>query len=172
MRDNLVRRVLKRIALARFVFDLSIYRGIQKLRARPRFLLGGECRSCGACCEAPALQVGRVTWYMPTVRSAFLWWQRRVNGFELVASDFRQRVFTFRCTHFDPETRRCDSYESRPGMCRDYPRLLLYQEHPELLPGCGHRPVARDAKRFLKVLDDQSMSAEQRERLKKNLFLE
>jgi hypothetical protein len=57
-------------------------------------------------------------------------------------------------------------------MCRDYPRLLLYQPHPELLPSCGHRPIARGAKRFLRVLDDQALSDEQRERLKKNLFLE
>ncbi len=172
MRDNVLRRALKGLALARFVVDLRIYRAIQRLRGRARYELGGECRRCAACCEAPAIQVGRVMWYLPTFRSVFLWWQRWVNGFELVGSDFRDRVFTFRCTHFDVATRSCDSYESRPGMCRDYPRVLLFQEHPELLPSCGYRPVARDAKRFLHVLDNQSLTDEQRARLKKNLFLE
>lgn len=172
MRDDGLRRVLKAAALARFVFDISIYRAIERLRGRSRFVLGGDCRSCGACCEAPAVQVGRLTWYLPTLRSLFLWWQRWVNGFEIVSEDFRSRIFTFKCTHFDPVTRRCDSYASRPGMCRDYPRLLLYQPHPEFLPGCGHRPIARGAKRFLRVLDTQPLTDEQRRRLKKELFLE
>lgn len=172
MRDNVVRRILKAAALARFVFDVSIHRAIARLRGQTPFVLGGDCRSCGACCEAPAIQVGRATWYFPTLRALFLGWQRWVNGFELVAEDFRRRVFTFKCTHFDPATRRCDSYASRPGMCRDYPRALLYQPHPELLPACGHRPIARGAKRFLRVLDGHTLSEEQRERLKKDLFLE
>ena len=109
---------------------------------------------------------------MPSLRRAFLAWQRCVNGFELQGSDADARIFVFRCTHFDPQTRRCDSYASRPGMCRDYPRALLYQPHPELLPGCGYRPVARNAKRFLRVLDAQPLTDEQRARLKKDLFLE
>jgi hypothetical protein len=172
VRDNAVRRILKGAALARFVFDVGVHRAVARLRGRAHFVLGGDCRSCGACCEAPAIQVSRLTWYFPTLRALFLWWQRRVNGFELVTDDFRRRVFTFTCTHFDLATRRCDSYDSRPGMCRDYPRALLYQPHPELLPSCGHRPVARGAKRFLRVLDGQALTEEQRQRLKKDLFLE
>ncbi len=29
------------------------------------------------------------------------------------------------CNHFDRENRRCDSYTTRPGWCRDYPRAQL-----------------------------------------------
>lgn len=172
MRDNLVRRVLKGTALALFVFDVSVHRAIERLRGRSNFVLGGDCKRCAQCCEAPAIRVGWLTWYFPTLRRLFLGWQAWVNGFTRVSEDFRGRVFTFRCTHFDRATRRCDSYASRPGLCRDYPRLLLYQPHPELLPGCGYRPVARDAKRFLRVLDTQPLTAEQRERLRKDLFLD
>lgn len=172
MRDGPVRRAIKRVACEMFLFDLRVYRLVQRLRGRSMYVLGGECGGCAACCEAPAIRVGLVVFYLPTARRMFLWWQRVINGFELTGRDFRQRLFVFRCTHFDAATRRCDSYDSRPGMCRDYPRLLLEQPHPEFMPGCGHRPVARDAKRRLRLLDAQPMTPEQRARLKKELFLE
>ena len=82
------------------------------------------------------------------------------------------RTFVFRCTHFDPATRACDSYSSRPGMCRDYPRLQLWQASPEFLPGCGYRAVAPGAARLRVLLDGKPMTAEQRARLDRGLHLE
>jgi Fe-S-cluster containining protein len=172
MRDGLATRMVKRIALGCFYAALGVDRALARLARRDPFRLGGDCRRCAACCEAPAIRVGWFTWWIPTFRRLFLWWQRRVNGFELRELDRAERVFVFSCTHFDRETRRCDSYDSRPGMCRDYPRALLYQPHPELLPGCGYRPIARNAKRFLRVLDAQPLTDAQRAKLKKDLFLE
>ncbi len=172
MKDGPVRRVLKGVALGWFQATVGLDRVLARLAGREPFLLGGDCRRCGACCEAPSIRVSWLTWYLPSLRRFFLAWQERVNGFALLESDRNTRVFVFRCTHFDPATRRCDSYASRPGMCRDYPRLHLYQPHPEMLPGCGHRPVARDAKRFLEVIEAQPMDEAQRARLKRDLFLE
>src|SRR5262249_41512630 len=125
MRDGLALQLLKRVARLHFDLNLAVVRAYGRLRRRPSFVLGGDCKRCAACCEAPAIRVGFFTFYLPTLRRLFLWWQRRVNGFELVHRDPATRVFTFRCTHFDRTTRACDSYGSRPGMCRDYPRLLL-----------------------------------------------
>ena len=172
MRDNFVRHRVKRLALFWFIATRATDRALARLAGHTPFLLGGDCRSCGACCEAPSIRVGWVTWYLPTWRRLFLWWQANVNGFLLEEADRGARVFVFRCTHFDRQTRRCDSYASRPGMCRDYPRVLMYQQSPELLPSCGYRPVARDARRLLRVLNEQPLSDEQKERLKRNLFLE
>lgn len=172
MRDGPIRRAVKRVACWLYLGDLAIARGWARLRGRAPFVLGGECRSCAACCEAPSIRVGLLLFYLPTARRLFLWWQREINGFELVDRDFRARVFIFRCTHFDAASRRCDSYDSRPGMCRDYPRLLLDQPLPEFMPSCGHRAVARDARRRLALLDAQPLTSEQRERLKRELFLE
>ena len=98
--------------------------------------------------------------------------QEHVNGFVLTERDRRGRVFIFRCTHFDWATRSCDSYGSRPGMCRDYPRVLLQQANPEFLPGCGYRPVAPNAERLVRSLERASVTREQRERLRKDLHLE
>jgi uncharacterized protein len=172
MRDALPRRALKALALAWFYATVPLDRLLARLTRRSPFALGGDCQSCAACCESPAIRVSWLTWWLPMLRRTFLWWQRVVNGFELRESDREARVFVFTCSHFDRTTRRCDSYDSRPGMCRDYPRALLYQPHPELLPGCGYRPIARNAKRLLRVLDEQELTPDQRARLKKELFLE
>ena len=105
------------------------------------------------------------------LRRLFLRWQEAVNGFVLTQARRSERTFVFRCTHFDAATRSCDSYASRPGMCRDYPRALLFQPQPEMLSGCGYRPVARNAARVLRVLQDQPLTDEQRVRLSRELHL-
>jgi hypothetical protein len=56
-------------------------------------------------------------------------------------------------------------------MCRDYPRLLLWQPSPELFAGCGYRAVAPNAARLLRVLDSHGMTADQRDRLERGLRL-
>ena len=172
MRDGFALRAVKRVARWRFYADVSAHRALRRARGERPYRLGGECRRCAGCCEAPAIQTGRAVWYLPTLRRAFLWWQRRVNGFELVSRDPRARVFVFNCTHFDRASRTCDSYDSRPGMCRDYPRLLLAQPNPEFLPGCGYRPVAPNADALLRALENASVRGEQLVRLKRDLRLE
>jgi len=172
MRDGAVRRTVK--AAARAVFFVNLHAESTRLRllgARP-YRLGGECRRCAACCEAPAIRVPTLFWLAPLLRRAFLWWQEKVNGFVLVDALRSERTFVFHCTHFDSTTRSCDSYASRPGICRDYPRALLWQTAPELLPGCGYRPIARNAAALRRALDAQPLRDEQRKRLARELFLE
>ncbi len=172
MRDGALRRTVK--ALARGAFFLNVWadRGWRQARGERSFLLGGECRRCAACCEAPAIRVHALVLLAPRLRRVFLWWHHEVNGFELVEARSRERTFVFRCTHFDTTTRSCDSYASRPGMCRDYPRALLHQTSPELLPGCGYRPLARNAEALRQALLERPLTDEQRDRLRRQLFLE
>jgi hypothetical protein len=172
MTDGVLRRVVKRVALWNFMVDVHARRALARARGERSFVLGGECRRCARCCEAPGIRVGRLVWYLPLARRLFLAWQRHVNGFELANRDAPSRVFIFRCTHFDWQTRSCDSYESRPGMCRDYPRGLLQQPGPEFLPGCGYRAVAPNAAGLLAALERQPLTLSQRERLKKGLHLD
>lgn len=154
-----------------FAANLGLHRWWRRRRGERPFLLGGRCRRCAACCEAPAIAVGRAVWHMPVLRRLFLEWQQRVNGFELVNRDRHGRTFVFRCTHFDASSRSCDSYDSRPGMCRDYPRLLLWQASPDLLPGCGYRALAPNAAALAASLARVDLTPDQRERLRRELRL-
>ncbi len=172
MKDGPVRRAVKAVALAGFRANLTVWRGWRRLRGDRPYRLGGSCNLCAQCCEAPAIKVRRLVWFLPSLRASFLWWQRAVNGFDLVGRDVAQRVFVFRCTHFDLATRRCDSYESRPGMCRDYPRVLLEQPQPDMLPGCGYRPVAPGAEALLRELRRLPLTVDQDAKLRKGLHLD
>ena len=170
MIDGTLRRAVKGVALA--LFRDQRWTDRRLFSPPPAYRLGGDCRRCARCCEEPAIRSNGITWYLPSLRRLFLWWQETVNGFVLVRAEPRGKLFVFRCTHFDWTTRQCDSYASRPGMCRDYPRALLSQPAPELLPGCGYRPVAAGAQRFLRALSERGLSEEQIDKLKRGLHLE
>jgi Fe-S-cluster containining protein len=172
MKDGVIRRAVKRVALWNFQMNLSLHRAFERRRGRIPHELGGQCGRCARCCEAPGIQVGRAVWYLPLLRRLFLAWQERVNGFVMTGQEWKARVFIFRCTHFDRATRSCDSYGSRPGICRDYPRVLLAQADPEFLPGCGYRAVAANADGLVRALERASVTREQMARLKKDLRLE
>jgi Fe-S-cluster containining protein len=163
---------VKRLALWGYQVDVAFHRAWRRGRSERPWTLEGGCRRSGACCEAPGLAVGRLTWSMPNVRRLFLAWQRRVNGFELVSADARARVFVFRCTHYDRKTRSCDSYDSRPGVCRDYPRNLMWQPAPELLPPCGYRARPPNAEALRASLEALDLTPAQREKLRRGLRLD
>jgi Fe-S-cluster containining protein len=172
MRDGLIRRVLKAGARAVYMSDLTVKRRWNQFRGRRRWQLAGTCGGCAKCCEQPTIVVPRTmaTWW--TLRTTFLWWQRVVNGFELVETERRPAAFAFRCTHFDAETRRCDSYDSRPAMCRDYPRLLLDRPWPELFDGCGYRAQPTGSPSLIVALNAaDGLDEDQREEVEKRLGL-
>lgn len=171
MIDGPIRRTVKWAARVVYLRALDLQRRFRIWRGERPFELGGACGGCAKCCEEPAIQVSTLLFKMPFARHGFVAWQRFVNGFEPTRSDETSGVLFFRCTHFDPQTRRCDSYGSRPGMCRDYPRMQLYHPNPELFEGCGYRAIAPNASGLLKVLQDQPMTDEQREKLKDGLRL-
>ena len=172
MKDGKVRRGVKRAALA--VFSVSLWMSRRQAAGSPAFPyeLEGECRCSGRCCEAPALRASWLVWYAPFLRWLFLRWQQHVNGFILEERRRAGRLFVFRCTHFERATRLCDSYSSRPGSCRHYPRALINQSAPEFFPGCGYRALSSKRQELLHVLEAQSLDERQMLRLKKGLYLE
>jgi uncharacterized protein len=172
VRDTLLLRAVKRVTLWNFVLNVGAHRLWLGWRGEHVYKLGGDCRRCARCCEAPALRVGRLVFRLATARALFLWWQQHVNGWSLTGEDRSARVLVFRCSHFDPVLRSCDSYASRPGPCRDYPRLLLEQTRPEFLPGCGYRPISPRALPLRRALEDQGVSGETLARLARELYLE
>jgi hypothetical protein len=172
MRDGLALRTLKRVLLWQYLVDLTLQRAVSRLRGERPWILTGQCRRAAQCCEAPAIEAGLLTWSLPVLRRLFLAWQRRVNGFDLTHVDTDGRLFIFRCRHFDWTSRSCDSYSSRPGLCRDYPRGLLWQANPQLFPRCGYRLRPPNAPGLRRAVDALDITPEQREKLRRGLRLE
>lgn len=174
MRDNFIRRAIKFPLRQVYLAQLAIQR-VWRRRVRgdaPRYLLEGSCQGCGRCCEEPSITTGRWISSLATLRTIFVLWQRHINGFELLAHDRSHRTFSFTCTHYDALTRQCDSYTSRPGMCRDYPRNTLDQDAPALFDACTYTLKLSNATHLIEAIDaDTTLSEAQRKMLKEKLFL-
>lgn len=172
MKDGLGRRSVKALARRIYGLLLALHRRSARRAGLIRYELGGACLRSGQCCESPGIQVSKLTFYLPVARRLFLAWQAHVNGFLFQRVDPKSRVFYFRCTHYDHERRQCDSYESRPGMCRDYPLLLTEQPSPQPLERCGYRLLDVKRNAMLQALESRGVSPEQMAKLKKGLHLE
>ena len=168
----MLRRGLKRLALWHYQANLALHGALRSARGERAWSLTGGCGRCAACCEAPAFSAGILLWSLPLFARAFLAWQRHVNGFTLTRRDEQARAFVFRCSHFDPAARACDSYDSRPGMCRDYPRILLWSANPEFLPGCRYRARPPNAEGLRRSIDALELTPQQRARLSEGLRIE
>jgi hypothetical protein len=57
-------------------------------------------------------------------------------------------------------------------MCRDYPRVLIYQPAPEFFADCGYKALLPKRQELLQALEEKSLDDQQMERLKKDLYLE
>lgn len=172
MRDGAVRAAIKRFARFRYEIDLGVTRRIRARKAPPRYKLTGACNGCGRCCEQPTIQVSRWTLRFPMLRALVLVWHRWVNGFAFVREERAQGLLVFRCTHYDRATKLCDSYETRPGMCRDYPRPLLDAAVPEFFAECGYAAVDTQAASLREALDKVQLDPTRREELYRKLKIE
>ena len=171
MRDGVLKGLVKRVARAIYLFEVRLRRGAASVRGQGQYTLSGECRSCARCCEEPTLLAHPWIVRSAVLRWLLLAWQRRINGFVLERQEPETGAFVFSCTHFDRETRRCDSYATRPGMCWDYPRYQLDQPWPELFDECGYRAVAKNAHALAAAIDGTKLAPEERERLKRRLHV-
>ncbi|HVG61919.1 MAG TPA: YkgJ family cysteine cluster protein [Hyalangium sp.] len=172
MRDGPLRRIIKKLALLRYTIDLGFTRLMLRAQGEPRYRLTGSCNGCGKCCETPTIPVSTPVFRLRSLRWLALTWHRVINGFELIGEDRRQKLFVFRCTHYDPVTKQCDSYDSRPGMCRDYPRNLLYAALPEFLSECSYQAVYKKAEGLRKSLERANLPPEKLAEVLKKLHLD
>ena len=168
MKDDRLRKTVKTLARWRYLADLKLTRLFKK----PPYRLAGSCLRCGACCRNPSITVFPVFLYFRSARRLLIAWHRIVNGFELDHLNRRTGLIVFCCTHFDPKSGLCDSYKSRPGICRDYPSNLLETPSPEFLEGCGFRAVLRNAESLTRALEDAGVAPDTLADLKKKLNLE
>jgi uncharacterized protein len=172
MRDGPWRRGVKALARWRYAADLAVTRRLRAARGETEpYELHGACTACGACCESPAIQVWPPLLRLRSARLVLRLWHRWVNGFEQIGMDRKHGVLIFHCTHYDPQSKRCDSYESRPGMCRDYPVNLLDEPRPQFLPPCTLYALHRDHDQRRAELDELELSPEKRRKVEREFYV-
>jgi Fe-S-cluster containining protein len=160
------------MALCRYMVDLGFTRLVLRLKGEPSYELKGSCCGCGGCCTTPMIHTIAPVFYLKSLRALFLKWHRVVNGFELLEERRIERTFVFKCTHYDPETKQCDSYSSRPGMCRDYPKNVIYYPRPEFIEGCSYKAIAKDADDIEQTLAELDLPPDKLEKVRKEFFLD
>ena len=151
--------------------DVRVTRWLHRRRGPALFELRGECVQCGACCETPMLVVSRIIFHSNLIRRSYLWWQKKVNGLVFLRDEHEGHVFVFHCRHYDRETKQCDCYRTRPGICRDYPSNLLASPNPELLEKCGYYPHYCSSDAFKEALDDCDLPPAKRAEIERKLHL-
>jgi len=169
MKDGLFRRFIKKIALLSHSIDLAITR---RSLGPPPYILKGECNGCGACCVNPTIHLYPPFFYVRSIRWMYITWHRVINGFKLVEENRKDKTLVFECTHYDPTTKLCDSYDSRPGMCRDYPKNMVYLPNPEFFEECSYTAEYRYAQGMREALEKTGLSEEKLKELKKKLHIE
>ena len=172
VKDRPTLALLKRVVLVLWSAELWLRRALSRGWRRRFWDLRGECRACGCCCVEPSIHVDPVTWHLPLVRWLLCRWQYQVNGLEYQRQEGRTHDLIFRCSHYDPVSKHCDSYASRPSMCRDYPRVLLGQAWPELFETCGYRVLARKPEVLRAGIEATSLSPEAKAELRRKLRLD
>ncbi len=172
MKDGIIIKIIKFFDRSIYAIDLKVSRFIRSISITKRYNLVGKCSRCGACCITPSIHVGKMIWNFKPFESAFLGWQKYINGFELFEKEEESRLYVFNCTHFDAKTRSCDSYSSRPGLCRDYPKILTFEVCPIFFESCTMKAYDPKAEDLLNKLDSEKLTDEQMKILKKELYLE
>lgn len=166
-----VKRLIKQITWWRYATDLRFTRAVMKFRGEERYELRGSCNGCGRCCEFPSIQMTEIAFHIDFIRKMVIFWQERFNGFSLVRQQKSHATLFFTCSHFDPETRQCNAYDTRPGMCRDYPKNQIYSVNPTFFPECGFYAVDKRAESFRSALEKTGMPQEKLDELLEKLHL-
>ncbi len=152
--------------------DAHVSRFVSSWREGPgAYELRGRCVGCGACCRTPTVLLPTLLWRLPRLRRLVIAWHREVNLFELIEQDRANHALVFRCRHFDPASRRCGCYRTRPGLCRDYPRGLAQAANPEFFEGCGYYAHYRQAEAMRSALAESGLPPEKLAELEERLHL-
>ena len=171
MKDGPLKATVKLVARLRYQADLNITRWIKGFSGEPYFQLVGACNRCGQCCRTPVIPVHPILFYLPIIKRLVIGWHWVVNGLELIREERRAGLLVFECSHWDEASGQCDSYKSRPGMCRDYPGNLVYAADPELFDTCGYRVVLKNAAQMARALEEADLSPETLQELKASLHI-
>lgn len=109
----------------------------RRLRATGKeLILTGQCRQCGACCRRLQLQPGKKWLSSKRDFKSLVKRHPEFDRFEISGRD-PQRLLIFNCTKLGSDN-RCQDYENRPQLCRDFPNKAIFFCGGALPEGCGY----------------------------------
>jgi len=103
-----------------------------------------KCRRCGKCCEELTLDFSEFD--LPGEETSF-----RIRITKNGDKEFIEKHWTiekigthkiwYSCEFFNKETKRCNNYEGRPDVCKNYPIYTKSTRIPskQLKDGCGFK---------------------------------
>lgn len=128
---------MNRRAFIKYLAFVPILLSVTSFGKAKKRILAGECTQCGFCCEhipLPGLKKGgnedenRFLSFMEPVD-----WHKDINEFY-----HNEAWKIYRCRHHDKDTGKCMIYETRPKICRDYPKDIRKTEHL-IYKNCGYK---------------------------------
>lgn len=129
-----------------------------KLRVTGKeLILTGHCRQCGSCCRRLQLQHGKQWLRSRRKFNALIKNDPEFARFEVIGRD-RQGLLVFNCNMLGADN-RCQDYDNRPRLCRDFPDKEIFFCGATLPDGCGFTLSSGTA--FAKILRRQQQKNKQ-----------
>jgi Fe-S-cluster containining protein len=130
--------MLRKIMLWLILLDNAITQGLKRLFPTA-WKIGGSCKQCGKCCEEILLKAHPALLKGNWITKLTVKWIEWVFQFYLIRIDREGKYLVFSCHHRGADG-KCQVYNWRPSVCRNYP-LLDYFKEPRFLDGCGYYGV-------------------------------
>lgn len=119
------------------MFSIAGWWRYRRLRlTKKELILTGHCRQCGACCRRLQLQPGKKWLRSKSDFKALVKKHPEFARFKISGRD-PQRLLVFNCTQLGADN-RCQDYENRPQLCRDFPNKAIFFCGGHLPENCGY----------------------------------
>jgi len=112
------------------------WRHLRLRLTKKELILTGQCRQCGACCRRLQLKSGKKWLRSKRDFNSLVKRQPEFACFEIRGRD-PQRLLIFNCTNLGTDN-RCQDYNNRPQLCRDFPSKAIFFCGGQLPEGCGY----------------------------------
>lgn len=137
---NFIRWPIRALLLPLILID-QMAQKVARLLIRTPWKIEGKCLKRGNCCRYILVPEAR-----GPLGRLYYFWNTQILGFyrrmpEVYENEKNQRVYVMGCRYLR-KNGSCSHYHLRPSVCRNWP-LIEYFGQPQILKGCGFRPIQR-----------------------------
>ena len=133
--------LLKRLIISLMLLDNFLSNFLKCYIVKTRWVLEGQCKRCGVCCQEILLRATKAQLKSNFFRKLTIRWISWLFDFILIRVDYENNYIDFTCKQ-RTGSGSCGNYFWRPHICRNYP-LVDYFEQPRPLPNCGFKAQPR-----------------------------